>query len=77
MNDRNITLPVVVKQSHKDGLQALASKTERSLSYFAREAIDDLLAKYGLTKGAGLTTLGLDIEQETTESEIIREALGD
>lgn len=54
MNDKNITLPVVIKRSHKEALQALASREERSLSYFAREAFDDLLAKYGLIRGAGL-----------------------
>ena len=40
----------------------------------------DLLSVLVVVAGfcvAGLTTLGLDIEQETTESEIIREALGE
>ena len=53
MQDKNITLPVVIRQSQRKKLDVLAKENERSLSFFAREALDDLLAKYGLTKETG------------------------
>jgi hypothetical protein len=56
MKDKNITLPVVIRESQRAGLDTLAGEHERSLSFFAREAFDDLLAKYGLLKkGADLS----------------------
>ena len=50
MKDKNITLPIVIKESQREALGELAILHERSLSYFAREAFNDLLGKYGLLK---------------------------
>lgn len=45
MTDKNITQPIVIRESQRSALEIIANREERSLSYIMRKAIDDYIEK--------------------------------